>query len=162
MTDSPPKYPWLGLIVLLVLCMAVASAGGSVTAHNIANWYVDLVKPSWTPPSWVFGPVWFVLYLGMAVAAWLVWRQANMATTFVPMMLFGVQLLLNALWSWFFFGLHSPGAALVDVVLLWIAIAATMVAFWRRSTVAGLLFVPYLAWVTFASVLNLAIWLLNE
>lgn len=129
-----------------------------VTTPSIPNWYADLVKPSWTPPDWVFGPVWSVLYLSMAVAAWLVWRHDDVA---VQMTLFGIQLLLNALWSWLFFGLHSPSAASVDIVLLWTAIAATTVVFWRRSTAAGILFVPYLVWVSFACVLNLAIWRLN-
>lgn len=161
MTYSPPRYPWVGLIVLLTLCFAVAGVGGFVTTPNIPNWYADLAKPSWTPPDWVFGPVWSMLYLSMAVAAWLVWRQAGLVSAAVPMALFGIQLLLNALWSWLFFGMHSPGAAAVDIVLLWMAIAATTVAFWRRSTLAGILFVPYLVWVSFASLLNLAIWRLN-
>jgi len=94
----------------------------------------------------------------MAVAAWLVWREGN---ALVPLILFAVQLAFNAAWSWLFFGLHNPGAAFVDIVLLWAAIAATTIAFWRRSLVAGLLFLPYLAWVSFAAVLNLGIWRLN-
>ena len=162
MAYSPPRYPWVGLIVLLILCFAVAGVGGLVTTPNIPNWYADLAKPSWTPPDWVFGPVWSILYFTMAVAAWLVWRQASLARAAVPMAMFGIQLLLNALWSWLFFGLHSPSTAAVDIVLLWMAIAATTAAFWRQSTVAGILFVPYLAWVSFASVLNLAIWQLNR
>lgn len=97
-------------------------------------------------------------YLGMAVAAWLVWRKGD---AFVPLILFAVQLALNAAWSWLFFGMHSPSAALVDIVLLWVAIAATMTTFWRRSPVAGILFVPYLIWVSLATVLNFAIWRLN-
>ena len=161
MVHSPPRNPWIGLIVLLVLCFAVAAVGGLATTPNIPNWYASLAKPSWTPPDWIFGPVWSVLYLSMAVAAWLVWRQAGLAGAAVPMALFGIQLLLNTLWSWLFFGLHSPSAALVDIILLWTAIAATMVAFWRRSMVAGIIFLPYLVWVSFASVLNLAIWRLN-
>ena len=96
------------------------------TTPNIPNWYAGLAKPSWTPPGWVFGPVWSVLYLSMAVAAWLVWRRGNAV---VPMTLFGIQLVFNAAWSWLFFGLHSPGAAFVDIVLLWMAIIATTVAF---------------------------------
>ena len=149
------------MIVLLVLCLAVAAVGGLATTPNIPNWYAGLAKPSWTPPDWIFGPVWSVLYLSMAVAAWLVWRQTGLAGAAVPTALFGIQLLLNTLWSWLFFGLHSPSAALVDIILLWTAIAATMVAFWRRSMVAGIIFLPYLVWVSFASVLNLAIWRLN-
>jgi translocator protein len=161
MAYSPPRYPWIGLIVLLILCFAVAGVGGLVTTPNIPNWYADLAKPSWTPPDWIFGPVWSILYLSMAVAAWLVWRQAGLARAAVPMAMFGIQLLPNGLWSWLFFGLHSPGAAAADIILLWIAIAATTAAFWRRFTVAGILFVPYLIWVSFAGALNLAIWRLN-
>ena len=157
MTHSPLNHSWLALVVLLILCFAVAGVGGLATAPSIPNWYAGLAKPSWTPPGWIFGPVWSVLYLSMAVAAWLVWRQA-VARAAVPMTLFGIQLVFNAAWSWLFFGLHSPGAASVDIVLLWMAIAATTVVFWRRSTLAGILFVPYLIWVSFAAVLNFAIW----
>jgi translocator protein len=152
------KQSWLAPVVLIVVCFAVAGLGGMATTPSIPNWYAGLAKPSWTPPGWIFGPVWSVLYLSMAVAAWLVWRKGNAVA---PMTLFAVQLLLNAAWSWMFFGLHSPGAAFIDIILLWTTITATTVLFWRRSLVAGLLFVPYLAWVSFAAVLNFAIWRLN-
>ena len=157
-TDSPRKHPWLALVILVMACFAVAGLGGLATTPNIPTWYAGLTKPSWTPPGWLFGPVWSVLYLSMAVAAWLVWRKGNAVMTLV---LFAVQLAFNAAWSWLFFGLHSPGLGFADIVLLWAAIVATTIAFWRRSLVAGLLFVPYLAWVSFASVLNFAIWRLN-
>lgn len=153
-----PRNHILALVVLLVVCLAIAGLGGLVTTPNIPNWYAGLVKPSWTPPSWVFGPVWTALYLSMAVAAWLVWRQGNAR---VPMILFGIQLTFNALWSWLFFGLHNPGAGLIGIVLLWIAIVATTVVFWRRSRWAGILFLPYLVWVTFAAALNFAVWRAN-
>lgn len=153
-----PKHHWLVLVILIAVCFAVAGLGGLTTTPNIPNWYAGLAKPSWTPPGWLFGPVWSGLYLSMAVAAWLVWRKGNAA---VPMTLFGVQLVFNAAWSWLFFGLHSPGMAFIDIVLRWAAIAATTLAFRRRSLVAGLLFLPYLAWVSFAAVLNFAIWRLN-
>jgi tryptophan-rich sensory protein len=152
------KQSWLALIVLIVVCFAIAGLGSMATAPSIPNWYAGLAKPSWTPPSWLFGPVWSVLYLSMAVAAWLVWRRGDAA---VPMTLFAVQLAFNLAWSWLFFGLHSPSAAFIDIVLLWMANAATMIAFWCRSLIAGLLFVPYLAWVSFAAVLNFSIWRLN-
>jgi translocator protein len=158
MTADTPKPSWLALIVLIVVCFSVAGLGGMATTPNIPNWYAWLTKPSWTPPSWLFGPVWSILYLSMAVAAWLVWRKGN---ALVPLVLFAFQLAFNLAWSWLFFGLHSPGTACIDIVLLWAAIAATMIAFWRRSPVAGLLFVPYLAWVSFAAILNFAIWRLN-
>ena len=153
-----PTNSWLALVVLLILCFAVAGVGGLATAPSIPNWYAGLAKPSWTPPGWIFGPVWSVLYLSMAVAAWLFWRRGD---TVVPMMLFGIQLVFNAAWSWLFFGLHSPGAAFVDIAMLWMAIAATTAVFWRRSTLAVVLFVPYLIWVSFAAVLNFAVWRLN-
>ncbi len=152
------RHHWLVIILLIVLCFAVAGLGGLATTPNIPNWYAALAKPSWTPPGWLFGPVWSALYLSMAIAAWLVWRKGNAS---VPMILFAVQLAFNAAWSWLFFGLQSPGMAFIDIVLLWAAIVATMVVFWQRSPAAGLLFVPYLAWVSFAAVLNWAIWRLN-
>ena len=162
MSPGAPKHPWIGLLVLIVICFAASGVGGAVTYPEIENWYAKLAKPFWTPPDLVFGPVWSALYLGMAIAAWLVWRQRGVAGALGPLPLFGVQLLLNTAWSWLFFGLHSPGTAFVDILLLWTAIAATMIVFWCRSTVAGLLFVPYLAWVTFASFLNFGIWRLNR
>ena len=155
------KYTWLGLIISLVVCFAAAGIGGAVTTPQIGNWYATLVKPSWNPPDWVFGPVWSILYCCMAVAAWLIWRQGGFAAAKVPLILFGAQLFLNVLWSCLFFGLRSPGVAFFDVILLWVAIAATLVAFRQRSTAAGILFAPYLTWVSFASVLNFVIWRLN-
>jgi tryptophan-rich sensory protein len=156
-----PKRQTVGLVVLIALCFAASGVGGAVTYPQIESWYATLAKPSWNPPNWVFGPVWSALYLSMAVAAWLVWRQGGFARAMLPLALFGVQLVLNVLWSCLFFGLQNPGLAFVGVMLLWAGIAATMVTFWQRSVVAGILFVPYLAWVTFASVLNFTIWRLN-
>lgn len=151
----------VALVFLLALCFGAAALGGAATYPQIEGWYAGLAKPAWTPPGWIFGPVWTALYAAMAVAAWLVWRQKGLAGARWPMALFAVQLGLNAAWSWLFFGLQSPGLGLVDIVLLWIGIAATMAAFWRRSAAAGLLLAPYLAWVTFAAALNHAIWRLN-
>ncbi len=151
----------VGLVVLLALCFAAAAAGGAATYPQIQGWYAELAKPPWTPPGWLFGPVWTALYTAMAVAAWLVWRQAGLAAARWPLGLFAVQLGLNVAWSWLFFGLRSPALGLIDILLLWIAIAATLASFWRRTTAAGLLLAPYLAWVTFAAVLNSAIWWLN-
>jgi len=161
MAPSPPRHSWIGLIVLLVICFAAAGIGGMATTPKIPGWYATLAKPNWNPPNWIFGPVWSALYCCMAVAAWLVWRQRGLAGAAMPLALFGVQLLLNGLWSCLFFGLQSPGLAFAEVLLLWATIAATMVLFLLRSTVAGVLFVPYLAWVSFASVLNFVIWRLN-
>jgi tryptophan-rich sensory protein len=155
------KHPLLGLIVFLTVCFAAAGIGGAVTTPKIGTWYATLAKPSWNPPNWIFGPVWSALYCCMAIAAWSVWRQDGFSGAKVPLALFAVQLVLNILWSCIFFGLEKPGIALGEVLLLWAAIAATMVTFWRISRIAGILFVPYLAWVSFASFLNFVIWRLN-
>lgn len=155
------KRQVLGLIVLLAVTLAASAVGSLVTYPNIQGWYDHLAKPSWNPPNWVFGPVWSALYVCMAVAAWLVWRQGGLWSAKVPLTLFAVQLALNTLWSCIFFGLQSPGLAFVEVLVLWAAIIATAAAFWQWSMIAGILLVPYLAWVSFASVLNLAIWRLN-
>jgi len=157
----PPGRQILGLIVSIVLCFGAAGLGGLVTDPQIPAWYAQLAKPAWTPPNLLFGPVWTALYLCMAVAAWLVWRQGGLAAAKVPLGLFAVQLALNALWPLLFFGLRQPGIAAVEIVLLWAAILATVVAFWNRSRSAALLLIPYLAWVTFAVFLNYAIWRMN-
>ncbi len=146
------------LIAWLVLCFAAAATGAFVT---IGQWFADLNKPSWNPPSWVFGPVWTLLYIAMAVAAWLVWRTGGWKLRAPALTAFVVQWALNALWTPLFFGLHRVDLALVDIVLMWFAIAATIAMFYRISKPAAYLLVPYLAWVTFATALNFAIWRLN-
>jgi len=155
-------YQGAVLVMLVVVCFAVAASGAAFTSPNVHSWYQNLDKPSWTPPSWVFGPVWSFLYLLMGISAWQVWRSTGLRAAVLPLALFGIQLLLNAAWSVLFFGLRSPGAALIDIVLLWCAILATVIAFWRHSAPAGWLMLPYLAWVSFAVALNLAIWNLNR
>lgn len=132
-----------------------------MTDLSVRDWYVGLEKPSWNPPNWVFGPVWTGLYIGMAIAAWLVWRRKGLADAWLPLLLFGLQLFLNAAWSALFFGMRSPGIALADILMLWIAILATIVAFRRVSNLSAALLVPYLAWVSFATALNWCIWRMN-
>jgi translocator protein len=149
------------LVGFVVVTFAAAALGSTATARSVSTWYADLSKPAFNPPAWVFGPVWTALYLMMAIAAWLVWAKGA-GSRALPLTLYGVQLALNALWSLLFFGLRSPGLALIDIAALWLAIAATTVAFWRVSPAAGGLFVPYVAWVSFASVLNHSIWVLNR
>ena len=149
---------WLGLAFWLGVSFAAAWVGSH---FQPGEWYARLNKPALTPPGWLFGPVWTVLYACMALAAWLVWRKRGLAGAKRELALFAVQLALNVAWSWLFFGLRSPGLAFADIVLLLAAIAATTAAFWRVSTTAGLLFVPYLGWVAFAGVLNFAIWRMN-
>ena len=156
-----PMQSSLGLIFFIVLCFIAAGIGSAVTSPKIAGWYADLAKPSWNPPNWLFGPVWTTLYLAMAVAAWLVWRQKGWNGAKLPLSLFGLQLGLNVLWSCLFFGLESPGLSFLEIILLWVAIAVTMVVFWLRSKLSGILLLPYLGWVTFAAILNYMIWKLN-
>jgi translocator protein len=144
-------------IVVGLLVLAAALFGGMFTP---GDWYASLEKPSWNPPGWVFGPVWTILYVMIAIAGWLAWRGRDRSR--LPITLWGGQLLLNALWSWLFFGLERPGAAFVDIVILWLLIAAFIVAAWRSSRAASLLFVPYALWVGFAAALNFAIWRLNS
>jgi tryptophan-rich sensory protein len=157
-----PKTRWIGLVVVNVICFAAAGIGSLVTTPQIPGWYADLAKPAWKPPNWIFGPVWSCLYLMMAVAAWLVWQQRGFAGAKLPLTLFAIQLALNSLWSVLFFGLQNPGRAVAEIVLLWMAILATLIAFWKRSKSAGGLLVPYLAWVSFAAALNVAIWQMNR
>lgn len=151
----------LGLAGFLLACFAVAAAAGAVTAESVASWYPTLNKPAFTPPDWVFAPVWTVLYAAMAVAGWRVWRKVGFAGGRSALTLFAVQLLLNGAWSFLFFGAHLIGAALVEIVVLLLVIAATTLAFRRIDRIAGLLFVPYLLWVGYATALNAGIWLVN-
>ena len=147
------------LIFCIVVCMAAALVGSLWTTPALAPWYAGLSKPPWTPPNWLFGPVWTALYIMMAVAAWLVWKRTTLVS--LPMALFLIQLLLNVAWSGLFFRMKSPGAGFADIVLLWLAIAATLMSFWPVSSVAGWLLVPYLLWVSYASALNFSIWRRN-
>ena len=153
---------WFGFALAQAICFAAAAIGGWLTSRTLATWYPGLAKPSWNPPDWVFAPVWTVLYAMMACAAWLVGRERGWRAAAFPLGLFAAQLALNVAWSGLFFALQSPGAALVDVILLWLLILATLVSFWRVNAQAGLLLVPYLGWVSFAAVLNCAIWQLNR
>jgi benzodiazapine receptor len=129
--------------------------------RSVADWYPTLAKPSWTPPAWLFGPVWTVLYVMMAVAGWLVWKRYGLTGAREALLLFFVQLALNAAWSWLFFGFRMPGVAFAEIVMLWGAIVATTLLFWKACAPAAVLFLPYLLWVTFAAVLNYSIWRLN-
>ena len=150
----------LALLGWLALCY-LAAALGAVASADAPAFYAGLAQPSWSPPAWVFGPVWTFLYTCMAVAAWLVWGAAPSAETRGALGLFLVQLAVNASWSWLFFAWRLGGWAFAEVLLLWALIAATIVAFWRFSRVASLLLVPYLGWVGFAGVLNLWLWRAN-
>jgi tryptophan-rich sensory protein len=150
----------LGLAGWVFLTFA-ASAVGAAASAQAKSFYGELTLPVWAPPSWLFGPVWTVLYASMAVAAWLVWRQGGFGANYLPLTLFLVQLGLNALWTWLFFAWKAGAWAFVDIVSLWALIIATIVTFWRRSPLAGALLIPYLLWVSFAAVLSYSIWQQN-
>lgn len=149
---------FLGLLGWLLVAFA-AAAVGAVASVDAASFYAQLSKPSWAPPAWLFGPVWSVLYALMGVAAWLVWRSPG--SKGAALGLFGAQLAANALWSWLFFAWHQGAMAAVEVLVLLALIVATVAAFWRTSRLAGLLLVPYLLWVGFASMLTWAVWRAN-
>jgi tryptophan-rich sensory protein len=140
---------------------AAAGAIGAAASLDAATFYLGLARPSWAPPPGVFGPVWSVLYLLMAIAAWLVWRNGGFAARRTALILYVVQLAANALWSVLFFGKHQGALAFADVIVLWVLIVATIVLFSRASKVAAALLVPYLLWVSFASALNYSVWQLN-
>lgn len=152
---------WIWLAAWLALCFAVAGVSGRWTASEIPLWYRTLVRPSIAPPNWVFGPVWTLLYALMAIAVWRVWLAAPSQARTWGLLLFLLQLTLNFAWSWIFFKQHQIGAALVEVLALWVSIAATSLVFASVSPVAAWLMAPYLGWVSFASVLNWAYWRLN-
>lgn len=156
--DQNSTNKWIGLAAWLALCLAAGFIGSQ---FEPGTWYADLEKPNWTPPSWIFGPVWTLLYILMAVAAWLVWKDGGFRNATTALSLFIVQLVLNAMWSWIFFGLQRPAPAFIEILFLWAVLVATTVVFWRRRSGAGVLLLPYLAWVTFAAALNFAIWQLN-
>lgn len=148
----------LGLAGWILVSLA---AGGAGARFRPGAWYASLVKPAWTPPDAVFAPVWTALYVAMGVAAWLVWRRAGFGGAGAALGLFLAQLVLNALWSYLFFGRHRPDLALLEIGVLWIVILAVTLLFWRAEWRAGALMVPYLAWVGYAAALNLALWRLN-
>ena len=148
-----------GLMAFLAVCLGVMAIGGAITATTVSTWYQTLEKPGFAPPDWIFGPVWAALYIMIAVAGWLVWRRAGVRRP--ALTLFAVQLALNSGWTMLFFGMTWIGAALLEIVFLWIMIAATTLAFFSISKTAGLLFLPYLLWVAYAAALNGAIWVMN-
>lgn len=150
-----------GLAFFVALCLGIGALGAAVTATSVRTWYADLAKPSFTPPNAVFGPVWTALYVLMAVAAWRVWRAADRDTTRGPLTLFALQLALNLGWSVVFFGLEKIGAAVATIIVLDVGVVVTMLAFRTVDRWAALLMTPYLAWVSFATVLNITLWRLN-
>ncbi|NIU87191.1 MAG: tryptophan-rich sensory protein, partial [Nitrosopumilaceae archaeon] len=147
------------LLIWILICFIPAIIGSQ---FGPGEWYQTLSKPEWNPPNWIFGPVWTVLYTLMAVSVWIIWKNYGLKLAMIPIAYFIAQLVLNALWPWFFFGLNDIWLALIDIVLLWIMILITINMFWRLNIWAGALLLPYLAWVSFAVYLNYTIWNLNK
>lgn len=159
---GPPCRRWVSVMSLggwLLLTFAAPALGGLFLP---GEWYAQLSKPSWNPPNWLFGPVWAVLYTAMAVAAWLVWQRGGFASQSKALGWYVAQLVLNAMWTPIFFGLKQPALAFVEIALLWGAILVTLLAFWKVNRFAGALLLPYLAWVSFAAILNFTLWRLNQ
>ncbi len=152
----------LKAILAIIVCQLAGIIGTVFTTPAIPTWYAGLVKPALNPPSWVFGPVWTLLYALMGIAAFIIWEKGfGRKDVKVALGLFALQLALNAIWSPIFFGLQNPGLALIVIAFMWIAIVFTIISFSRLSKIAAWLLVPYLAWVSFASYLNASIWMLN-
>jgi tryptophan-rich sensory protein len=154
----PSHRQWLALAGFFAAAFVTAAIGG-LGVSGTATEYNSLQQPAWAPPSWLFGPVWTVLYVMIALAGWLAWRQVGFTR---PLWFYAAQLVLNAIWTPLFFGAGQYGLAFADIVAMWLLIGATVVAFWRVRRAAALLLLPYWAWVTYATALNLAIWLLNR
>ena len=154
------------ILIVVVTCLAIGYFSGMATQSSIKTWFPTLVKPSFNPPNWIFAPVWSMLYIMMGIAAGLVWNRLEFSNdkelVKKSLLFFAVQLGLNALWSVLFFGLRNPMLALIEIVLLWLMIYETYIKFGKIDKIAGYLFLPYLAWVSFASILNGSIWWLNK
>lgn len=156
---TPGPHGLLALTAWIVACVAGGAVSGLATPPG--DWYRSLAKPEWTPPPWLFGPVWTLLYLMIGISGWLIWRRRRMAGGRLASTLFLLQLALNFAWTPVFFGLRAPGPAFAVIAALLVGIAATMAAAWRVHRAATMLLTPYMGWVAFASALNLAIWRLN-
>jgi len=162
--EQKPLSRTFKILVMIVTCVIVGTVSGLVTQESVTTWYPTINKPSFNPPNWIFAPVWTTLYVMMAIAAGLVWdkMETQRETVRKALIFFAIQLALNALWSFIFFGLHNPMLALIEIVLLWLMIYETFVQFNKVNKIAGYLFIPYILWVTFALVLNASIWWLNR
>jgi benzodiazapine receptor len=157
------KFNLLKLIFSILICQAAGIIGSFFTTSSISSWYSTINKPSFNPPNWIFGPVWISLYIMMGISLYLVWQKSGLQGISIKkaIIFFGIQLALNSLWSIIFFGAHSPMAAFFEIIVLWVFILLTLLEFQKISSPAGWLLVPYLLWVTFASILNFSIWRLN-
>lgn len=155
------KINWLKLVLSLIICLAAGGIGSIFTTPAINGWYAILQKPEFNPPNWIFGPVWTTLFILMGIALYLVWSKSNEQEGRKAIILFGLQLTLNIAWSFCFFYLHNPLAGLVEIIFLWLAILLTIIYFYKISKSAAYLLVPYILWVSFASVLNYFLFILN-
>lgn len=155
------KNNWLALIIAIIIPLAIGGTAALFTVPNIQGWYQGLIKPSFNPPNWIFAPVWNTLYILMGIASYLVWRERKLKIVTPALSLYFIQLVLNFFWSLIFFELHQPGYAFVEVLILWLFIFSTIISFSRINKAAAWLLVPYISWVSFASVLNYEIWRLN-
>lgn len=157
------KKDWFALLGFIIISQAAGLIGSIFTMPAIGSWYANLIKPEFAPPNWIFGPVWTILFLLMGVAAFLVWEKGWVRRDVrIAIAVFIGQLVLNTLWSFLFFGLHSPGTAFIEILILWLAIIATILVFGRVSKLAAWLLVPYILWVSFAAYLNYSIFILNR
>ena len=162
MWQSQRAQDIIKLVVSIIACQLAGLIGSVFTAPAITTWYAALQKPAFTPPNWLFAPAWLTLYLLMAIAAFIIWRKGlAQKEVKTALLIFAIQLILNALWSVAFFGLKSPLAGVIVIALLWVAILFTILRFFRLSVAAGALLLPYILWVSFAAALNMAIWQLN-
>jgi benzodiazapine receptor len=156
------KIDFVKLVVSVVLCELIGSIGSIFTAPSITTWYASLAKPWFTPPNWLFAPVWITLFLLMGIALYLVWeRGLEKKEVKLAVSIFGVQLVLNVLWSLIFFGLQLPFYAFIEIIILWIAILVTIIKFYQISRPAAVILLPYIIWVTIAASLNYYLWILN-
>ena len=156
------KEKILKLAVAIVVCQLAGIIGSIFTSSSVSTWYASLQKPLFNPPNWIFSPVWISLFVLMGISAYLVWEKGiGKKNVKYALSIFALQLVLNVLWSALFFGLRAPFYAFVEIIVLWLAILATIIAFFRISKAAGALLIPYLLWVSFAAVLNFYLWILN-
>jgi benzodiazapine receptor len=151
----------IGVIVSIIIAQMAGAIGSFFTSSSVGTWYATVNKPSFNPPSWIFGPVWITLYALMGISSYLVWQARELPGAKIALWFYGIQLALNALWSILFFGMKNPGLAFAEIIILLISIIITTVLFWRISPLAGALMIPYILWVSFASILNYNIWQLN-
>ncbi len=156
------KKLWISLILFILLTFMIQIIGGIWTRESVTLWYPTLVKPSWNPPSFVFGPVWTVLYVMIAISGWLIYQMEDSNKRNVVLILYGIQLSLNFIWSFLFFSLRSPFLGMIDIILLCFVLSLTIIKAWSLRPLSALLLIPYLIWVIYATTLNIAIWLLNK